>query len=528
MEVGVLFRILLVDDELFFRQGLRAIMDWNACGYEVIGEQDNGEDAYHFIVEHQPDVVITDIRMPECDGLELIYKVVYEAKLKTKFIIVSGYDEFKYAQQAVKYGVCDFLLKPVDELNLEQTLHEIAKKLQAEQEQARQSTTFQNVELLEEILYNEPTDEQLMFYYESMKLDMSEAYYCIHIEHHQSRYGKRSDNQHTEQLQHDLNVLAHSFPHMDQQHIFQLQGKLVVLIEHAWLTPYMSYTTLLRQLQKKLQQHEDQVHLYASQACTGIHFLKEAYNGADYAYQFKYYDEREIFDYDEFASKSLRHIMLPAENYKMLLQELESNHPEQLQLEMEQLFKQFQQECCSIEAIRTSLHKLVADCLHILQVMQIDKARIPQLQPMLSWDYVNTSLKQLKSLTLNFLIACSSCIAEERQEMAKGGIQRIKKYIDHHYSEQMNLKSIAAHFYINSVYLGQLFKKTYGVYFNDYLLQLRIQEAKKMLRQTDMRIYEIAEKVGFSHPEYFVSQFEKTEKLSPTAYRQTFQTIVGE
>lgn len=105
-----MLRVLLVDDETFFRQGLRAIVDWQACGYEVIGEEDNGEDAFQFIMKERPDVVITDIRMPEVDGLELIHKVVQEEKLNTKFIIVSGYDEFKYAQQAVRYGVCDFCL----------------------------------------------------------------------------------------------------------------------------------------------------------------------------------------------------------------------------------------------------------------------------------------------------------------------------------------------------------------------------------------------------------------------------------
>ncbi|MNE87017.1 HTH-type transcriptional regulator YesS [compost metagenome] len=72
---------------------------------------------------------------------------------------------------------------------------------------------------------------------------------------------------------------------------------------------------------------------------------------------------------------------------------------------------------------------------------------------------------------------------------------------------------------MNSIYVGQLFKKSYGVYFNDYVLQLRVNEAKRLLRQTDMRIYEIAERVGFNHVEYFVTQFEKSEKMTPTEYR---------
>src|SRR5690606_27608226 len=107
----------------------------------------------------------------------------------------------------------------------------------------------------------------------------------------------------------------------------------------------------------------------------------------------------------------------------------------------------------------------------------------------LHWENFNIVRDELIRIVKLYLIEVSRVIALERKEMAKGGIQRIKKYIDTNYSENISLKTIANKFFINPVYLGQLFKKTYDVYFNDYLLQVRIQEAKKMLRQTDLRIY---------------------------------------
>ncbi|MNE88960.1 Bifunctional transcriptional activator/DNA repair enzyme AdaA [compost metagenome] len=95
----------------------------------------------------------------------------------------------------------------------------------------------------------------------------------------------------------------------------------------------------------------------------------------------------------------------------------------------------------------------------------------------------------------------------------------MKKYIDTHYKENIYLKGIAAEFHMNPVYLGQLFRKSYGIYFNEYLLSLRIEEAKRLLRQTKKRMYEIAELVGFQNADYFATQFEKLENMTPTDYR---------
>ena len=529
MGVRRLYRILLVDDEMFFRQGLRAIIDWESCGYEVIGEQDNGEDAFHYIVEHQPDVVITDIRMPECDGLQLIHKVVHEAKLNTKFIIVSGYDEFKYAQQAVKYGVCDFLLKPIDEQSLEHSLMDIAAKLKDEKKQSRHTLMHYHEEVLHTILQEELTETQLLAYYTDLKLQVTEQYYFAFVEYNQYPVIKSRDLFPIDQLPQYIARIKELLPDFESQYLYPQQGKLGLIIKHSWVQDFSSISSLMKQLQRKLAQLEQgTIHLYYSSSCSGIYFLKEAYEAADYVQQFKYYDERQLFDYNDFTSYTLRQIMLPADQYKLLLQEMEENDEQRITKQLDLLFFRFSTEYCSIDAIKASLHKLVADCLQILHDMEIDKTRISKLQAVLSWDHYNIELVMLKQLILTFLLECGLCIAEERKEMSKGGIQRIKKYIDQHYAEQISLKTIAAQFYINPVYLGQLFKKTYDLYFNDYLLQIRINEAKKILRQTDLRIYEVAEKVGFNHPEYFVAQFEKIEKLSPTAYRQTFQSIVGE
>src|SRR5690606_36303991 len=123
---------LLVDDEVFARKGLRQLIDWASCGFRVIGEADNGEDAYAIIRRLKPDLVITDVRMPVMDGLELIRKTTENEPEQPGFIVISGYNEFAYAQQAVRYVVHDFLLKPVDENELKAALRQLDEKLRRE------------------------------------------------------------------------------------------------------------------------------------------------------------------------------------------------------------------------------------------------------------------------------------------------------------------------------------------------------------------------------------------------------------
>ena len=109
-----MYKVLIVDDEEFIRNGLRCIMDWEEEGFEVCGDAANGEVALQMIHQLHPDLVLMDIRMPKITGLEVV-KHCYEQEIPCKFIIISGFSDFKYAQEAIRYGVENYLTKPIDE-----------------------------------------------------------------------------------------------------------------------------------------------------------------------------------------------------------------------------------------------------------------------------------------------------------------------------------------------------------------------------------------------------------------------------
>ena len=122
-------KVILVDDEMYFRKGLRNLINWEDCGFQVVGEAANGEDALKLIHEVNPDLIITDIRMPVLDGIGLIKQAIEIEAIQSKFIIISGHSDFIYAQQALRYGVHDFVLKPIDQDEIEQTLRSLSKTI---------------------------------------------------------------------------------------------------------------------------------------------------------------------------------------------------------------------------------------------------------------------------------------------------------------------------------------------------------------------------------------------------------------
>ncbi len=135
-----MYKIVVVDDESLVLKSLKACIDWNECGFELIGEANEGDKAYDLILALQPDVVITDIRMPGMNGLELIQKA-NEAGFKGHFIVISGFAEFDYVQKAIKHGVLGYCLKPFDKV-------EIAEMLMKAKVILKERQTLDEMELL--------------------------------------------------------------------------------------------------------------------------------------------------------------------------------------------------------------------------------------------------------------------------------------------------------------------------------------------------------------------------------------------
>lgn len=525
-------RAILVDDEVFTRKGLLKLVDWTACGFEIVEEADNGEDALEIIERLQPDVVITDIRMPVLDGLELIRQVKSQGTANPYFMIVSGYDEFNYAKQAVRFGVHDFILKPVDEAELSDALVRLSTRLAEEREARHRTNQLLSGSLMESLIMGEADSGLLREWESRLQLQSSERLYYVFVEMNDHDFIRPTveDKSAGEALKAEVELACREIIGTDYPlYLHEHRNRIGVIMPERMLMSIDGHLqAFASQVQRLLSGEKRRVLLYFSKPVLGLDEMQQAYASAKEALQYKYvYDECGIVVFEDATKLELHYMGLEESLYTKLLEQIEELHFEQLEQTIHELFRSFQSKLYAPEAVKTAISQCVLGVVRVLNRMGGQQDQLASLEAMMIWHDHNLSLRELKRLFTAFAVESAHYIAQLRREQQKGGIGQIRAYIETHFHHIISLKSIAAKFYMNPVYLGQLFKKTYGVYFNDFLLQLRVSEAKRLLRQTDLRIYEIAGRVGFANPDYFVTQFEKMERSTPTEYRTRLLNEAG-
>lgn len=517
----IMLNVLLVDDEMFVRKGLAALIDWGALGYAVTGEAENGEEALAMIGELKPDLVITDIRMPVMDGLELIRNVRQQYKVSPCFIIVSGYHDFKYAQQALRYGVQDYVLKPIDEVELQDTLRKLAKGLVMEKVLRLTRDRPGPGSILDSFVRGGICGGETTADF-AAALGVQENSDCVYmIAELQGISGSRASAQEegdaVEAALASWNGTAGPLP----SHSLGGGRYGILLHSGAFRLESLGLDAALNAIQSWLSRELNRpVLLAAGLTARHLNGLRESYVTAQEALQHKFAEDgQKVIRWDLVRHKPLHRFDLDQELYAGLIEQLEENNREGYGRAADAMIQQFYANRFVPSAVHHAVNRCVSSVLQVIRSMEGSEEGLKGLEDILRLPELNVDLKGLKELLLSFLTDAAGRIACLRKEQSKGGIERVKKYIETHYTENISLKSIAAAFYMNPVYLGQLFRKTYGIYFNDFLLSIRVQEAKKLLRKTDLRMYEIAERVGFQNADYFVTQFEKLAHCTPTEYR---------
>lgn len=517
-------KVILVDDENFFRKGLRSLIDWEACGFRVAGEAANGEDALGLIDEVNPELVITDIRMPVLDGIGLIKHVMQKEGYHPKFIIISGHSDFKYAQQAVRYGVHDFILKPIDQEEIEETLQSLSNTITEQKLVFERNIEIKKVVLLDNLIYGKVNEEDADTFSRELSLSSAAEYYYLILEVNglpESLSESAPDYQVEEKITTIMRDICD--PH-EGVFIQELeQGSYGLLIPSTYLHHFqMQISHFVNWMNGLLTSNMTQaITFYIGPAVTELHLLKNSFEAAKNAREYKYVyeDKNIILSKDIENNQSITYTELEDSYYHLLMEQIEENTTMAIMETIDKIFLQFASKKMAQVAVKASINRFVHAILKIIKNMEGEVSKLKKFRTMLQLQNYNLTLQQLRKQFLEFVLESKEMITILRKQSSDGEAHKIKQFVDSHYTENISLKSIAAKFYMNPVYLGQLFKKTYGIYFKDYLLQVRIKEAKKLLRQSELKIYEIAEKVGFNNTDYFVTMFGKFEKLTPSEYR---------
>ncbi|MCD7825657.1 MAG: response regulator [Clostridiaceae bacterium] len=510
--------VLIADDELIIRQGLKCIIEWETFGFEIIGEASNGEEALRFILEQKPDLVMLDIRMPKRNGLE----VVNESRKKGyhgKIIILSGFSDFKYAQTAIRYGVEYFLTKPIDEDELAGTVKEIAQTLSKEKSQQMAFDHYKDrarAMILYDILSGNIQTDNL--HLQDIGLD-AEKYQVVIYE----KYSHHATTMpyHFSDLLNVTNEDNSSYETiiMDNNEILLLKGTIVLnkfkhFLEHYEGEQKPQTNSPLDSLfiaYGRIVDSINDVHISYEEA---LRLLQRRFFCEHRQHTIGYQDLPKISDKEavEFNDKILQEY---CEKLIGFIQAAKRNQVAETLNELEHRLYCSTDNIAKLKLFLTDLYLSIKEKLsHLYHNANIPFPGNADIIRQISEKYY------LYEIILFFTEQFEMIMRAIGNPSSGSVIDDIIHYIQHNYMDNIKLETLAPLFGYNSSYLGKIFTKKVGIGFNMFVDQVRIDASKKLLESTDLKVYEIAERVGYRNVDYFHTKFKKYVNQSPAEYRK--------
>jgi two-component system, response regulator YesN len=513
-----MLKVVIVDDEQLIRISIRKRIGWERLGLSVVGEADNGQAALSLLEEVKPDIVLVDIRMPVMNGLELIKEVRDRGVEDIQFIILSGYNDFQYMREAIKLGVCDYIQKPIDENELENTLALIIKRLETE---------HLNVERLQSIKHQAEAELASVQLVWLNQLVMGQ----------QQR------------------VRLISFEHPDF---------CLVLLYITGFAKDMNEEQINSQLHKKIKQVKgcSSLYFFRNESCSselrllinGIYIDKQDLKDCilSCAIEFK---DRDIH-LDAAISRVFNDISKTADIYEVayyslagkifsntrpyismdnLMKREEKQHSNMMHSTIRCLSDKLQKK--DVEAAKVILLQIINKIIRPLQSIELLQKLLFELEALLHKEMPdNDEYSLCKINRRTYLLEFNSIEALYRDLFQYMGmclcmddfdkadtIRKAMSYINKNFHKDLTLIEIAFYCHMNPSYLSQLFKHKTGTTISRYIENVRIAKSKELLGILELPVVDVALRVGYNDANYFSKVFKKNTGVSPTQYQQMFE-----
>jgi len=530
-----MLKIVIVEDEDVIRDGLINYMDWNSIGYEFAGEASNGRQAIEVINRVNPDVLLTDIRMPFIDGLTLVEEVKKDHP-DLYYIILSGHDEFEYARRALKAGVYEFLLKPIHIPHLKEILSKLKiayekrqstrDELQKLKELERESKLQLKKKILGDILVdNVPVDEQSDFF-TLLGNEFKESYFVVGVVEMQNLVMRTIESDYLEltEIDREFGVRIESFiENIDNSFLFKSSNceRIICLVA----ANSQILTSIIQQISINANNKQDEL-------VSIVLFFGNIHKGLEGLIQ-SHMEGRTAWE--KMNTKTWTNVLYPVNqdidpinftdfDTSTLIAEVKSGTKEGIDVEL-QLFE----NTLKIKGMTSHMFVIMIISNIFFQIIKLPEGmeEFPKERMENTTSYYQKIINQ-KDITGIFYYLKKVCysINDIFAEVYSGKfgvvLKRAIEYINENYQkENLMLKDVAGYAYVSSSYLSIILKKEMGITFIEYLTKVRMEHAKKLLDETQMKHYEIAEACGYSNPTYFSSIFKKIYGVSPSTYLTT-------
>ncbi|BAB04512.1 response regulator transcription factor [Halalkalibacterium halodurans] len=503
-----MIRVMLVDDEPLILEGLKHLIDWGQLGYEIVATARNGVEALEIAKYVSFDLLITDIKMPEKTGLELI-AALNEREKTIRSIVLSGFQEFHFVKQGLTLGIENYLLKPINEKELISTLSHVKEKINHAFLKEESTLVLRDHSIWRWLVGKMGHTEfkQRMAFYPEVQWKFPLRIGLLKMEWDQHTEEELYRLQRT--LEQETSAMTVVTPSGDLLFIWCGFER-----ESDWGQERSRFQSVVTEA--PIGQPFVFVH---SEPISEIQCLYEVYREMEMKCELKLLlPERDHHMADQLTFKRESELIPPQMNITLeqdIFEHLANRHYQKVRKDLEHMLSESH---CERNPI--FLKSVLMEFFYRLKSQFIVQLPFDQyVQIVQQIVHVETTSEAMKMID-----RCIDLLEDDHlQENEKNYspiIQTVLQHIHQHFSQDLSLKTLGHSFHINPIYLGQLFQREVGCSFTKYLNQLRIDRAKKLLLNSYDRAGQIGKKVGYGDATYFYKQFKKYEAMTPTEWRK--------
>lgn len=534
-------KVFLVEDEMVIRRGIKNSIDWEKEGYIFCGEASDGELAYPMIIKEKPDILITDIRMPFMDGLELC-KLVKKELPNIKILILSGYDEFDYAKEAIHLGVTEYLLKPISSGKLLEALNGVSESIRREKEdkdlvrkymeEMRENTEHEKQKFFEQMIAGNLSMADALETGEKYEMNLSARMYNLLL----FRFTLGEENRKSGEL---LGEAEYAIEKLTErlEYVFEFQRGV-----EGWAFLLMAdneeqMSERVKELSKDLEEIMKNYSTIAyfggiGQPVARLRELEESFREAERALAARFTMElnqiisvedirmaQNVDTLDDIEITSFGEI----EKTRTMLEKFLNNGAED---EIDEFVDVYINELSEENLKSVLMRQYIIMDAYIVMMSFCEKFEGIEGEMQAQSEELKNSMKTIQTLEeiknyirmlLKKIIGVRDTISGRRYsdiiEIAKDQIR--KTYM----SDEISLNTIAAEVGMSPSYFSSIFSKEMGKTFVEYLTEIRMDRAKELLMCSSMKTSEIGYEVGYKDPHYFSYIFKKTQNCTPKEFR---------
>jgi two-component system, response regulator YesN len=538
-----MIKLILVDDEEEVRKGILQKIDWGAIGFEIAGEAENGMEALEIVERTVPDVVITDIKMPFMDGLALSEKLHHRFPA-TKIIILTGFDEFDYAQRAIKLGVVEYILKPISSVELIDVLDRVKLKINMEaaqrkdmealREHYRKSLPLLRDKFLGSLVSGNLTREEIEGKSKSYQVDLKGSGFAaavikIDLPSAAGSFNLLEDKELIEFAV--LNISGEIIARYGRGNLFLHNDGIVVLFlweEGDRESGMGKVMEILEEIRQNIEAYlKLTVTIGAGSFCREVSELRHSFATAVAALDYSLIlGKNRVIWIEDMEPQNTAKLLFDPFKERSLIGCIKVGTADEIVETVEDLLREIQEGRVSFQDCRMYLLEILTSILKVARDLQVDMDKLFGSGCNLFVEIFRLKdIREVREWLLGICTKIRGYISKERFDSCKLLVNRAVEYIGEHYSENdTTIDKVCKYLHISPTYFSTIFKRETRQTFGNYLTQTRLEAARELLRATGLKTFDIARRVGYSEPNYFSYCFKKNLGISPSEYRSSIES----